>query len=921
MKRIAILLALLLAIGVSGAAAQSQTGTIEGRVTDEQGGVLPGVSVTLTGRQGTQTTVTDDRGEFRFVGLNPGQYDVRAELSGFVPRAAAGLDVGIGRTVNVPLSLKVGGLAESVEVTASASTVDTTTAASDNSLSQELLKNMPINIGNFNAATAVMNYAPGINSGSAFGGDSSYGNALLIDGVDTRDPEAGSAWVFFNYNIIEEVQVGGVGAPAEYGGFSGAVVNTITKSGGNMYSGLFEIRHTNDGLAGENVSAENLRLNPALGSPSVITSLNDYTVQLGGPLRKDKAFWWMSVQRYALERDPSGPSKLATEVSPRYNGKLTWQISPTDTLTSSFQFDNYNVTGRFAWIPSYAADETQTVNQDSPEAVWNFQYRKVFGSTTFLEAKYTGYWGYYYLDPVRNDPARFDGETGAYSGGAGYIYYADRDRNQVNVSLSQYADKFGRHNFKFGMEFERSTSRSQFAYTDGVYFYDYGGAPYLAYGYSYDIEGKNKRESFYAQDQWKIGRLTANLGIRLDRIRGYSPLLDRDVYKPDMAWGPRLGAAFDVTGKGTSVLRGSWGRYYEGASFNPYNQAVGGWTPFQSYEVLPNGQLSLFDETTIGGNWTVAEDIKHFGLDETTFGFEQQLRRDMRFAVTGIFRKWDNFVGAVIPGSTWTPFTRALPNPDNPTTTTNYTLYRWANRAQTADRTQVVNYAGFQYKDPSGGIIGTLDPYRDYKGVMFVLTKSYSNRWQGQFSYVWSETKGNVNNGGRSGLGGSQFRNPNIALLNADGLLSNDRTHEFKLFGGYQIPLVEVAVNAYYSAVSGGTYTPVSLVSGSSSVLNWTGSLSLNLAPLGAERLDTQHRVDLRAEKLFNFDVHRFGIFVDVQNLFNADTITSVQTRVPSRSITYAGADGQPTSATVAYKSPLSLISARQVTFGGRWSF
>ena len=120
---------------------------------------------------------------------------------------------------------------------------------------------------------------------------------------------------------------------------------------------------------------------------------------------------------------------------------------------------------------------------------------------------------------------------------------------------------------------------------------------------------------------------------------------------------------------------------------------------------------------------------------------------------------------------------------------------------------------------------------------------------------------------------------------------------------------------------SGGTYTPVSLVSGSSSVLNWTGSLNINLAPLGSERLETQHRVDLRAEKLFNFDVHRFGIFVDVQNLFNADTITSVQTRVPSRSITYAGPNGQPTSATVLYKSPLSLISARQLTFGGRWSF
>lgn len=921
MKRVTFVLAVLLLLAAGMAAdAQTLTGTITGRVVDEQGGVLPGVTVTLTGRTGSQVMVTDERGEFRFVGLNPGPYEVKTELAGFTPRTERAIDIGIGTTRNLSFTLRLGGLQETVEVTANATTIDTTTTASDNSLSQDLLANVPINLGNFNAATGVLNYAPGINSSSAFGGDSSYGNALLIDGVDTRDPEAGSAWVFYNFNIIEEVQVGGVGATAEYGGFSGAVVNTITKSGGNRYAGLFEIRHTNDGLAGDNVPDDYLELNPSLGSPSVITALNDYTVQLGGPFSKDKAFWWFSVQRYAFEQDPAGPSKRRTEVSPRYNGKITYNMTPTDTLTGSFQWDNYNVTGRFGWIPSYAADETQTVDQDSPEAVWNIQYRKLFGSTTFLEAKYTGYWGYYYLDPVRPDSARYEGSDGSFSGGAGYYYYADRDRNQMNLSVSTYADAYGKHNFKFGMEIERSGVRSQFDYMNGVYYYDYYG-PYLAYGYSYDIRGKNKRESYYAQDRWKMGRLTANLGIRLDHIAGYSPELNKTVYSPDWMFGPRLGATYDLTGGGTSVVRASWGKYYEGAAFNPYNQAVGGWTPFQSYVVNAPGDLELFDETTIGGNWTVASGLKHFGLEETTFGFEQQLRRDMRFAVTGIWRDWDNFVGAVIPGSTWTPFTRNLPDANNPTVTVPYTLYRWDNRGETAANTQIVNYAGFQYKDPSGSVLGTLDPYRKYKGVMFVLSKSYSNRWQGQFSYVWSKAEGNVNNGGRSGLGGSQFRNPNIALVNANGRLSNDRTHEFKLMGGYQIPKIDVSLNAYYRAVSGGTYTPVALVSGSSSVLNWTGSLNINLEPLGSQRQEMQHIVDLRAEKTFKFDVHRVGVFFDAANLFNNDTITRVQTRVPSRTITYPGADGQPARASVAYKSPLGLISARQFTFGARWSF
>ena len=664
------------------------------------------------------------------------------------------------------------------------------------------------------------------------------------------------------------------------------MVNTITKSGGNRYSGLFEYRNTNKSLAGDNLSDEYLELNPSLGSPNVITKLNDYTVQLGGPFKKDKAFWWFSVQRYAFERDPSGPSKLATEVSPRYNGKITWNITPSDTLTGSFQFDNYNVTGRFGLVSQSAADETQTLRQDSPEAVWNIQYRKLFGSSSFLEAKSTGYWGYYYLDPVRTDWCRYNGETGAESGGAGYYYYADRDRNQVNLSYSTFASAYGEHNFKFGLEIERSGVRSQFDYMNGVYFYDYGG-PYLAYGYAYDIRGKNKRESSYAQDQWRIGRLTANLGLRLDHISGYSPEMNKTVYAPDLAWGPRLGATFDLTGKGTSVIRGSWGRYYEGAAFNPYNQAVGGWTPFQSYEVLSNGSLELFDETTIGGNWSVDSKLKHYSLDETTLGFEQQLRRDLKFAVTGIWRTWDNFVGAVIRGSTWTPFTRNLQDPSNPDTTKPYTLYRWANRTDTPD-TVVTNFKGFQFLDPAGNLLGVSDPSREYQGVMFVLTKTLSHRWHGQFSYVWSESKGRTSNSG-SGLGGggvNAFRNPNIALVNSYGSMEEDRTHEFKVMGGYTIPKAEVALNAYYRAISGGNYTPVANVSGSSSVLNWTGSLNILLEPRGSQRYETMHQIDLRIQKDFKVNVHRFNVFFDIQNLFNNDTVTGVQTRVPTRTIT-----------------------------------
>ena len=82
-------------------------------------------------------------------------------------------------------------------------------------------------------STGLLNAAPGINSSSAYGAQGTYGNALLLDGVDTRDPDGGSPWTFFNQNLIQEIQIGGLGATAEYGGFTGAIINTITKSGTN----------------------------------------------------------------------------------------------------------------------------------------------------------------------------------------------------------------------------------------------------------------------------------------------------------------------------------------------------------------------------------------------------------------------------------------------------------------------------------------------------------------------------------------------------------------------------------------------------------------------------------------------------------------------------------------------------------------
>ena len=204
--------------------------------------------------------------------------------------------------------------------------------------------------------------------------------------------------------------------------------------------------------------------------------------------------------------------------------------------------------------------DEQTVKEDAPEYVWMTQYRHIFNSNTFAEVKYTGWWGFYDLNPTNNVARHFDGATGLATGSSGYFYYADRTRDQVNASVTHYAEKLGRHELKFGAEFEHSTVRNRYGYPGGAYFYDYGGVPYYAYTYGYDLSARNSRQSVFAQDAWHAtNRLTVNAGLRGDMIQGGGKS-GGNVYSSSN-WAPRLGVALDVAGDNRTVIKGSYGWY------------------------------------------------------------------------------------------------------------------------------------------------------------------------------------------------------------------------------------------------------------------------------------------------------------------------------------------------------------------------
>ena len=199
---------------------------------------------------------------------------------------------------------------------------------------------------------------------------------------------------------------------------------------------------------------------------------------------------------------------------------------------------------------------------------------------------------------------------------------------------------------------------------------------------------------------------------------------------------------------------------------------------------------------------------------------------------------------------------------------------------------------------------------------MFVLTKALWHNWQAQVSYVWSRTKGNINNGGRSGFGGSGWENPVNSIVNTDGFMSLDRTHEIKVMTGYTIPRVNASLNAYVRSISGSTYTPVPSATVSSRTLNWTSSLRPYLEPLGSHRYPTLTTVDLRVEKSFRLGGGRISAWGDFGNLFNVSTVTGRQTRYPNRTITTPSG-----SWVVLYDSPTAVTLPRQIMIGARWTF
>src|SRR5690349_2907313 len=546
MNRVRVWLAALgvMAVATLPVAAQVQTGSILVRVTDAQGGAVPGVTVTLTSPvlvSGTMSGTTDTGGVNRFPSLQPGLYSVKLELQGFRTVVRENVQVIVGQTVPLDMQLSVATVAETVTVTGASPVVDTTSANTSVNLGEQLLQNTP---GGRDIWSLVEYKVPSLlitrpdvggTSGGLQGtfnarGTTSAQNTSYLNGINVGDPAAiGAAGFYYDFDAFDDIQVS-TGAHDITVPTSGVFLNMVTKSGGDRWSGRTTFAWLGDATQTQNIDDELLRYG-FRPQTNAVDFVSDVNISGGGPVIARKLRVFGSFRDWRVHVNvPAAFSTLVLDRTDITSGLINanYQISDKNRLTGLYSRQYYKKPHRFLNASNVSVLES-TSNEDDVFDIYQVLWNSVVTQKFFIDAR-VGLNKIFFPTYLNgNDQTLLDSATGIRTRNNTTGTERWRDRYQMNTTGQYYVDELagGRHEFKFGVDYSHMPVEQRDVRFDDVDM-TYNSATGLSQNvtlYATPVFTKTALDvlSLYAQDSASWKRLTVTAGLRWEHLNGYLP--------------------------------------------------------------------------------------------------------------------------------------------------------------------------------------------------------------------------------------------------------------------------------------------------------------------------------------------------------------------------------------------------------------
>ena len=607
---------------------------LAGVVRDPSGGVLPGVTVEASSPsliEKTRSVVTDNTGQYRIVDLRPGTYTLTFTLPGFNTVARPGVELSGSGTLTLNADMTVGGLEETITVAGETPVVDVQNATRQAVLSGELVANVPaarswngllLLMPGVTGTPNSMQLTPSMITFGIHGGPTSEGR-LLVGGMNVGASRGGGGVSGYQVNTgnVEEVTFatsGGLGE-VETGG---PYMNVVPKTGGNTFKGGSALFFSNRSLQSSNFTDE-LRA-AGLRSPGDLLRLWDVDGSLGGPLKRDR-LWFFFVARnqgnsmsvpgmfanlhagdpssWSYEPDVTRPARGAGKTR---SGalRLTWQLSARHKLTG-FWDEQWGCSGARwpgttsgsacrdntdGWIiggSATAAPETSTYSTP-PNRITQVNWVNTLSTRALLDVGWSAYNNRWGGGPAPGNPATqliAVQEQGGSIPGLCYRSYSPAcgDKSTGWISSNTWRAHFsyvtGAHNMKIGYNglWNYDSQESNPAPPDAVQYRFNNGTPNQITQFSgmFESEWRTRFDAVFVQDQWTLGRLTLQGGLRYDHAWSYYPSarIGGTRFFPDVTTieradgvnfhnvSPRVGAAYDLFGTGRTSIKANWGRY------------------------------------------------------------------------------------------------------------------------------------------------------------------------------------------------------------------------------------------------------------------------------------------------------------------------------------------------------------------------